>query len=58
MERIEDFISYKQGLCDLFKKKLDVLKNTKESLEGEVWRNHLFLFDKSMLHDQALHDAK
>jgi hypothetical protein len=58
MERIEGFVSYKQGLCDLLKKKLDVLKSTKESVRKEVWRNWLFLFSKSMLHDRALHDAK
>ncbi len=51
-------MSYKQGLCDLLKKKLDVLKSTKESVRKEVWRNWLFLFSKSMLHDRALHDAK
>ncbi len=51
-------MSYKQGLCDLLKKKLDVLKSTKESVKKEVWRNWLFLFNRSMLHDRALHDAK
>jgi hypothetical protein len=58
MERIEGFVSYKQGLCDLLKKRLDVLKSTKESVKKEVWRNWLFLFNRSMLHDRALHDAK
>ncbi len=51
-------MSCKQGMCDLLKKKLDVLKSTKENAKGEVWRNQLFLSNRSMLHDQALHNVK
>jgi hypothetical protein len=58
MEGIEGFVSCKQGLCDLLKKKLDALKSTKENAKGEVWRNQLFLSNRSMLHDRALHNVK